>query len=67
VSREEQKTWHQTDRDGRAALAHAMAAREAMFNRLEWQLGELLASLERAAAFHAATAAELNRPVPFVW
>jgi hypothetical protein len=42
-----------------AALAQAMAAREAVLDRLQWQIAELLANLERAAVAHAAMGAEL--------
>ena len=42
-----------------AALAAAMAAREAVLDRLAWQIAELRASLERCAVAHAAMAAEL--------
>jgi hypothetical protein len=43
----------------RAALAAAMAAREAVLDRLAWQIAELRSSVERAAVAHAAVAAEL--------
>jgi hypothetical protein len=36
-----------------------MAAREAVFARLDWQLAELRASLDRLAVAQAAMAAEL--------
>jgi hypothetical protein len=36
-----------------AALAAAMAQRQAMFDRLEWMLAELRADLERVAGTHA--------------
>jgi hypothetical protein len=42
-----------------AALAQATAAREAVLDRLQWQLAELRASLERAAVAHEAMRAEL--------
>jgi hypothetical protein len=46
-------------RDAAAALA-ATAAREAVLDRLAWQIAELRASLEQCAAAHAAMAAELS-------
>jgi hypothetical protein len=45
----------------------ALAAREAMLDRMAWQMAELRESLDRCAAFHAAMRVELDRPVPFVW
>jgi hypothetical protein len=42
-----------------AALAQAVAAREAMFDRLQWQ-AELRTHLDRLAAANAAMAAELS-------
>jgi len=42
------------------AGAHAMAARDAVLDRLAWQLAELRASLDRCAIAHAVMAAELN-------
>jgi hypothetical protein len=51
----------------KAAQQAAAAAREAVLDRLEWQLSELRASLDKAAAFHAIMRQELDRPVPFVW
>jgi hypothetical protein len=43
----------------REALATATAAREAMLDRLAWQLAELRVALERAAEEHAVMAREL--------
>ena len=43
-----------------AALVQAAAAREAMFDRLAWQVAELRAHLDRLAAANAAMAAELG-------
>jgi hypothetical protein len=43
-----------------AALAQAMAAREAVLDRLAWQLAELRASLDRCAVAQAAMRAELR-------
>jgi hypothetical protein len=43
-----------------AALAQATAAREAVLDRLQWQLAELRVSLDRCAAANAAMAAELS-------
>ena len=43
-----------------AALAQAIAAREAVLDRLQWQIVELRASLDRCAMTHAAMAAELS-------
>ena len=40
------------------ADAAAVAAREIMFDRLQWQLESLRASLDRCAAAHAVMAAE---------
>jgi hypothetical protein len=37
-----------------------MAAREAVLDRLQWQLAELRASLDKIASANAAMAAELN-------
>jgi hypothetical protein len=42
-----------------AALGAAMVAREAVLDRLAWQLAELRASLDRVAVANAAMAAEL--------
>ena len=42
-----------------AALAQAVAAREAVLDRLAWQVAELRASLDQCA-MHEAMAAELN-------
>ena len=42
-----------------AALAQAMAAREAVLGRLAWQLAELRASLDRCAVAHAVMAVKL--------
>jgi len=41
-----------------AALALATAAREAVLDRLQWQMAELRANLDRCAVAHAAMAAE---------
>jgi hypothetical protein len=38
----------------------AVAAREAVLDRLAWQIAELRASLEKMASAHAAMAAALN-------
>ena len=43
-----------------AVLAQAVAAREAVLDRLAWQIAELRASLDRCAIAHAVMAAELN-------
>jgi len=43
-----------------AALAQATAAREAVLDRLQWQLAELRASLDRCAVAHEAMARELS-------
>jgi hypothetical protein len=43
-----------------AALAQAMAAREAVLDRLQWQIAELRASLDRCAVANAAMAVELS-------
>ena len=40
-----------------AALAAAMAQRQAMFDRLEWMLAELRADLDRVMGTHAEAAA----------
>jgi hypothetical protein len=45
----------------------AAAAREAMFDRLQWQVAELRTHLDRLAAANAIMAVELSRPVPLVW
>jgi hypothetical protein len=39
----------------------AAAAREAVFDRMAWQLGELRTHLDRLAAFNAVMAEELSR------
>jgi hypothetical protein len=54
-------TWYRRRAKARqqAALAQATAAREAVLDRLQWQLAELRASLERAAVAHEAMRAEL--------
>jgi len=43
-----------------AVLAQASAAREAVLDRLAWQLAELRANLDKIAVANAAIAAELN-------
>ena len=43
-----------------AALAQAMAAREAVLDRLAWQIAELRASLDKMTVANAAMAAELR-------
>jgi hypothetical protein len=62
-------TYYRRKAKGRqqAALAHDAAAREAMLDRLHWQVVELRASLDRAAAFNAAIGQVLNAPLPLVW
>ena len=54
-------TWYRRRAKARqqAALAQATAAREAVLDRLQWQLAELRASLERAAVAHEAMRPEL--------
>jgi len=47
-------------RRAKAREQAAQAAREAVFDRLAWQLAELRASLDRCAIAHAVMAAELN-------
>jgi flavin-binding protein dodecin len=42
-----------------AALAQAIAAREAVLDRLAWQVAELRASLDRCAVAHEVMYAEL--------
>ena len=42
-----------------AALAQAIAAREAVLDRLQWQVAELRANLEKIAQANAGTTAEL--------
>jgi hypothetical protein len=59
ISRSKTWYWRRAKARQQAALAQAMAAREAVLDRLAWQLAELRASLERAAVAHAAMAAEL--------
>jgi hypothetical protein len=41
--------------------------REAVLDRLQWQLAELRTHLDRLAAANAIMAVELSRPVPLVW
>jgi hypothetical protein len=43
-----------------AAQAHAVAAREAVLDRLAWQIDSLRANLEKAAAWNAVMARELG-------
>jgi hypothetical protein len=43
-----------------AALAQAVAAREAVLDRLQWQIESLRANLEKVAVAQAAITAELN-------
>jgi len=43
-----------------AALAQANAAREAVLDRLAWQIAELRANLDKCAVAHAAMARELR-------
>jgi len=45
-------------RRAKAREQAAQAAREAVFDRLAWQLAELRANLDRCAVAHAAMAAE---------
>jgi hypothetical protein len=52
-------TWYR--RKAKARQEAALAARAAVLDRLEWQVAELRAHLDRAAAFNAAMAAELSR------
>jgi hypothetical protein len=54
---------HRKQARERAALAH----REAVLDRMRWQVEELRTHLDRCAAMHAVIRAELDRPVPFVW
>jgi hypothetical protein len=58
-------TWYR--RRAKAREQAALAAREAVLDRLAWQVAELRESLDKVAAFHAIVAQELARPVPFVW
>jgi hypothetical protein len=51
-------TYHK-GRNVQAALAQAIAAREAVLDRLQWQIAELRASLGKIAVAHEAMAAEL--------
>jgi hypothetical protein len=44
----------------RRVKARQQAAREVMFDRLQWQVAELKAHLNRCAAFHAAMAREFD-------
>jgi hypothetical protein len=55
-------TWYR--RRAKAREQAALASRAIVFNRLQWQVTELRASLDRCAAMHAIFAAELNRPLP---
>jgi hypothetical protein len=43
-----------------AALAAATAAREAVLDRLQWQIAELRVNLDKIAVANAVMAAELN-------
>jgi hypothetical protein len=43
-----------------AALAAAIVAREAVLDRLQWQIESLRASLDKIAVANAVMAAELN-------
>jgi hypothetical protein len=51
---------HRAKARSQAALAQAVAAREAVLNRLHWQLAELRANLDKIAVANAAMAAALN-------
>jgi hypothetical protein len=51
-------TWYR--RRAKAREQAVLAAREAVLDRLAWQLAELPAQLDRCAAAHAAMAAALN-------
>jgi hypothetical protein len=56
------KTWYRRRAKAReqAALAQAIAAREAILDRLQWQIESLRASLDKIAVANAAMAAELT-------
>jgi hypothetical protein len=45
----------------------ALAAREAVLDRLAWQVAELQASLDKAASFHATMKTVLDAPLPLIW
>jgi hypothetical protein len=49
-----------TRRRAKAREQAAVAAREAVLDRLAWQIAELRASLDRCAVAHAAIGAALN-------
>ena len=51
-------TWYR--RRAKAREQAAVAAREAVLDRLAWQLAELRANLDKCAVAHAAMAAELD-------
>ena len=51
---------HYYRRRAKAREQAAMAAREAVLDRLAWQLAELRASLDKIAVANAAMEAELN-------
>ena len=55
-------TWYRRRKQAREreAMAAAAAAREAMLDRLEWQLAELRACIDRAAMANAVMAAMLR-------
>ena len=55
-------TWYRRRKQAREreALAAAAAAREAVFARLDWQLAELRACIDRAAMANAVMAAMLR-------
>jgi hypothetical protein len=55
-------TWYRRRKAAReqAALAAAMAAREAVLDRLDWMVAELRLSLDRCVAAHEVMRAELS-------
>jgi hypothetical protein len=54
-------------RRAKAREQAALAARAAVFDRMQWQLSELRESLDRAAAANAMIGEVLGAPLPLVW
>jgi hypothetical protein len=58
-------TWYR--RKAKAREQAALAAREAVFDRMAWQVAELRESLDRAAAFNAIIGEVLGAALPLIW
>jgi|SRR5262245_60374992 hypothetical protein len=57
-----QRPWLALGRRAKVRSQAALAAREAVLDRLQWQMTELRVSLERCAAAHELLRAELWQP-----